>query len=304
MGFFTKFEKKIYKEGRNNILIMKFSRFGQKFYFSSKSQKFLSSFSELAKHYANSKNLYNIDMIKDKEYEPGYSNYVEWHEKIENRIHVLWNNLLEDTDSRTKSLEYYYAYNHGYKHYYGYWIGDVEFAIFYLNDFMVRESILKDSIMFYHLKQIIEKRNSLKNPFPKKHKTVLYQHLEFLINKNKLYFDLDMSINNDNLISQIVEILNHKTIDEIYGDLESYSDDIVEDYDKPYNITYIVIHQIEILGKRFECVNLMYLLIARDYVYRFHSNNEDKLNFPELSTLELSNIVSPINPMESHFSQP
>jgi len=93
------------------------------------------------------------------------------------------------------------------------------------------------------------------------------------------------------LISKIVEILKNKTIDEIYGDLESYSDDIVEDYDEPYNITYIVIHQIEILGKRFECVNLMYLLIARDYVYRFYSNNEDKLNFPELSTLELSNIL-------------
>jgi hypothetical protein len=148
MGFFTKFEKKIYKEGRNNILIMKFSRFGQKFYFSSKSQKFLSSLSELAKHYANSKNLYNIDMSKDKEYEPGYSNYVEWHAKIENRIHLLWNNLLEDTSSITKSPEYYYAYNHGYYH--AYWIGDVEFAIFYLNDFMVRESILKEASFTPH----------------------------------------------------------------------------------------------------------------------------------------------------------
>lgn len=248
----------------NIFLKIRFKRFGNYFYLTSINKDFLFDIKKLAIYYSKAKDLYHIQFKKNT----SSSNKSLREELIEafnkEEIFKLWDNLFYHCKEQKTD-------------YYNYWIGDIESSIAILNQYLIEEGILKDAIMFAHYSILFEENG----PFPEKEKTLNYRHLKYicgdyaLLGLNQLLQKED--IFNNKTIRVIQNILKFMPMNEIFGNID-------------YNI-YSKTFSTKIMNDNLECRNLLYLLIAREFICNYF-NIKDELNFPEISVKELSDLLN------------
>lgn len=264
VNLFYKLEEEIIDYKGKYLLKIKFKRFGNYFYLTSTNKNFLFDIKKLAIYYSKGKDLYQVQFKKNASdnNKSLKESLIESFNKEE--IFKLWDNIFYHCKERTND-------------YYNYWIGDIESSIAFLNQYLIEEGILKDTIMLAHY-SILSERNG---PFPEKEETLNYRHLKYICGDNAL-LGLNQLIQKEDILDNktirvIQTILKFMPMNEIFGNVD-------------YNI-HTKSFSTKIINDNLECRNLLYLLIAREFICNYF-NIKNELNFPEISVKELSDLLN------------
>ncbi|MEA2016816.1 MAG: hypothetical protein U9N59_00080 [Campylobacterota bacterium] len=309
MGLFWKYESNIIKYGGQYSLELKFKRFGDYFSYASKDSSFLRALNSLALEYfkASKEYLNKVDInVHRGRLHDTYAEAMRYKGNPKNSLYHAWDSVLSfATEEIKEDTSHYYCCN------YRYWIGDLNTALYLLDDYLYREGVIDDNLMYWHFQKINKHLTDTERGYPpRKENCMDYWHLSHLVD-SKISNTLSRSISKescsyeDEYIFKFVSVLENKKIEDIPGQVTLLEYTVNHDdyplYGKLFN-TFRV-HFFTDKDIYLECENLLYVLIARDFVLRYHNGMGDSLNFPNSSIKELLEYLELYgSPNDGHYS--